>query len=95
MVPAVEKVRMVNSGTEACMSAIRLARGYTGREKFIKSKDVITVMPMHSNQSRKGAVTLGIPDSPGVTKGTAQDTLLAPFNDLAAVENIVLENKNE
>ena len=96
MVPAVEKVRMVNSGTEACMSAIRLARGYTGREKFIKFEgcyhghaDAFLI------KAGSGAVTLGVPDSPGVTKGTAQDTLLAPFNDLAAVENIVLENKNE
>ena len=96
MVPAVEKVRMVNSGTEACMSAIRLARGYTGREKFIKFEgcyhghaDAFLI------KAGSGAVTLGVPDSPGVTKGTAQDTLLAPFNDLAAVENIVLENMNE
>ena len=96
MVPAVEKVRMVNSGTEACMSAIRLARGYTGREKFIKFEgcyhghaDAFLI------KAGSGAVTLGIPNSPGVTKGTAQDTLLAPFNDLAAVEKIIFENKNE
>lgn len=96
MVPAVEKVRMVNSGTEACMSAIRLARGYTGREKFIKFEgcyhghaDAFLI------KAGSGAVTLGVPDSPGVTKGTAQDTLLATFNDLASVEKIVLENKNE
>ena len=96
MVPAVEKVRMVNSGTEACMSAIRLARGYTGREKFIKFEgcyhghaDAFLI------KAGSGAVTLGVPNSPGVTKGTAQDTLLAPYNDLAAVEKIVIENKNE
>ena len=96
MVPAVEKVRMVNSGTEACMSAIRLARGYTGREKFIKFEgcyhghaDAFLI------KAGSGAVTLGVPNSPGVTKGTAQDTLLAPYNDLAAVEKIVIENKKE
>lgn len=96
MVPAVEKVRMVNSGTEACMSAVRLARGYTGREKFIKFEgcyhghaDAFLI------KAGSGAVTLGVPNSPGVTKGTAQDTLLAPYNDLAAVEKIVIENKNE
>ena len=96
MVPAVEKVRMVNSGTEACMSAIRLARGYTGKEKFIKFEgcyhghaDAFLI------KAGSGAVTLGVPNSPGVTKGTAQDTLLAPYNDLAAVEKIVIENKNE
>ena len=96
MVPAVEKVRMVNSGTEACMSAIRVARGYTGREKFIKFEgcyhghaDAFLI------KAGSGAVTLGVPNSPGVTKGTAQDTLLAPYNDLAAVEKIVIENKNE
>ena len=96
MVPAVEKVRMVNSGTEACMSAIRVARGYTGREKFIKFEgcyhghaDAFLI------KAGSGAVTLGVPNSPGVTKGTAQDTLLAPYNDLAAVEKIILENKDE
>ena len=96
MVPAVEKVRMVNSGTEACMSAIRVARGYTGREKFIKFEgcyhghaDAFLI------KAGSGAVTLGVPNSPGVTKGTAKDTLLAPYNDLAAVEKIILENKDE
>ena len=96
MVPAVEKVRMVNSGTEACMSAIRVARGYTGREKFIKFEgcyhghaDAFLI------KAGSGAVTLGVPNSPGVTKGTAQDTLLAPYNDLAAVEKIILQNKDK
>ena len=96
MVPAVEKVRMVNSGTEACMSAIRVARGYTGREKFVKFEgcyhghaDAFLI------KAGSGAVTLGVPNSPGVTKGTAQDTLLAPYNDLVAVEKIILENKDE
>ncbi len=96
MVPAVEKVRMVNSGTEACMSAIRVARGFTGREKFIKFEgcyhghaDAFLI------KAGSGAVTLGVPNSPGVTKGTAQDTLLAPYNDIDAVERIVSENKDE
>ena len=96
MVPAVEKVRMVNSGTEACMSAIRVARGYTGREKFIKLEGCY----YHGADAflikvGSGAVTLGVPNSPGVTKGTAQDTLLAPYNDLAAVEKIILKTKTK
>lgn len=90
MVPSVEKVRMVNSGTEAAMSAIRLARGYTGRDKFIKLEGCYHG---HGDSfliaAGSGAATLGQPDSPGVTKGTAQDTLTAPYNDLAAVEQIV------
>jgi glutamate-1-semialdehyde 2,1-aminomutase len=96
MVPAVEKVRMVNSGTEACMSAIRVARGYTNREKFIKFEgcyhghaDAFLI------KAGSGAVTLGVPNSPGVTKGTAKDTLLAPYNDLVAVEQLIAENKEE
>ena len=87
---------MVNSGTEACMSAIRVARGYTGREKFIKFEgcyhghaDAFLI------KAGSGAVTLGVPNSPGVTKGTAQDTLLAPYNDIDAVKRIVSENKDE
>ncbi|WP_341227351.1 glutamate-1-semialdehyde 2,1-aminomutase [uncultured Arcticibacterium sp.] len=96
LVPSVEKVRMVNSGTEATMSAIRLARGYTGRDKFIKFEG-----NYHGHgdsfliAAGSGAVTMGEPDSPGVTKGTAKDTLLAPFNDLNAVRNLVNANKNE
>ncbi len=96
MVPAVEKVRMVNSGTEACMSAIRVARGYTNREKFIKFEgcyhghaDAFLI------KAGSGAVTLGVPNSPGVTKGTAKDTLLAPYNDLAAVEQLIKDNQDE
>lgn len=96
LVPSVEKVRMVNSGTEATMSAIRLARGYTGKDKFIKFEG-----NYHGHgdsfliSAGSGAVTMGEPDSPGVTKGTAKDTLLAPFNDLDAVRNLVNANKNE
>ena len=96
MVPAVEKVRMTNSGTEACMSAIRVARGYTNKEKFIKFEgnyhghaDAFLI------KAGSGAITLGVPNSPGVTKGTAQDTLLAPYNDLSAVKKIIDDNPNQ
>ena len=96
MVPAVEKVRMTNSGTEACMSAIRIARGYTNKEKFIKFEgnyhghaDAFLI------KAGSGAITLGVPNSPGVTKGTAQDTLLAPYNDLSAVKKIIDDNPNQ
>ncbi|MCR9017195.1 glutamate-1-semialdehyde 2,1-aminomutase [Aquiflexum gelatinilyticum] len=96
MVPSVEKVRMVNSGTEATMSAIRVARGYTGRDKFIKMEG-----HYHGHgdsfliSAGSGAITMGNPDSPGVTKGTAKDTLLAPYNDLEAIERLVAANKDE
>ncbi len=96
MVPSVEKVRMVNSGTEATMSAIRAARGYTGRDKVIKFEGCYHG---HGDSfliaAGSGAVTMGTPDSPGVTAGTAQDTLLAPFNDLEAVENVIDRNQGE
>ena len=86
MVPHLDKVRMVNSGTEACMSAIRLARGYTGREKIIKFAGCYHG---HSDafliQAGSGAVTFGTPNSPGVTQGTARDTLLAEYNNLQSV----------
>ncbi|MCS4436339.1 glutamate-1-semialdehyde 2,1-aminomutase [Aquiflexum gelatinilyticum] len=96
MVPSVEKVRMVNSGTEATMSAIRVARGFTGRDKFIKMEG-----HYHGHgdsfliSAGSGAITMGNPDSPGVTKGTAKDTLLAPYNDLEAIEKLVAANKGE
>ena len=86
MVPNIDKIRMVNSGTEACMSAIRLARGYTGREKIIKFAGCYHG---HSDafliQAGSGAVTFGAPNSPGVTQGTAKDTLLSKYNDLESV----------
>ena len=86
MVPNIDKIRMVNSGTEACMSAVRLARGYTGREKIIKFAGCYHG---HSDafliQAGSGAVTFGAPNSPGVTKGTAKDTLLSKYNDLESV----------
>ena len=88
MVPNIDKIRMVNSGTEACMSAVRLARGYTGREKIIKFSGCYHG---HSDafliQAGSGAVTFGAPNSPGVTQGTAKDTLLAQYNDLESVAN--------
>ena len=96
MVPNIEKIRFVNSGTEACMSAIRLARGYTARHKIIKFAGCYHG---HSDsfliQAGSGAVTFGSPNSPGVTPGTAQDTLLAQYNNLAQVEQLFEANPNE
>jgi glutamate-1-semialdehyde 2,1-aminomutase len=96
MIPSIEKVRMVNSGTEACMSAIRVARGYTGREKIIKFEGCYHG---HGDSfliaAGSGVATMGMPDSPGVTKGTAMDTLTAPFNDLETVENLVNNHPNQ
>jgi len=94
MVPNVDRVRMVNSGTEACMSAVRVARGYTGKEKIIKFEgnyhghgDAFLI------KAGSGALTLGKPSSPGVTKGTAKDTLNANYNDLGSVEKLLKKNK--
>lgn len=96
MVPSIEKVRMVNSGTEATMSAIRLARGFTKRDKVLKFEGCYHG---HGDSfliaAGSGAITMGTPDSPGVTKGTAKDTLLAPFNDLEKVKEVIGENKGE
>ncbi|MDC0380774.1 glutamate-1-semialdehyde 2,1-aminomutase [Flavobacteriaceae bacterium] len=96
MVPNIDKIRFVNSGTEACMSAVRLARGFTGKEKIIKFAGCYHG---HSDsfliQAGSGAVTFGSPNSPGVTKGTAKDTLLAAYNNLEAVKNIFEANPNE
>ncbi len=89
MVPSIEVVRMVNSGTEATMSALRLARGYTGKELIIKFEGCYHG---HADsfliKAGSGAITLGLPDSPGVTKGTAKDTLIATYNDIASVEQL-------
>lgn len=96
MVPNMEKIRFVNSGTEACMSAVRLARGYTGKDKIIKFTGCYHG---HSDsfliQAGSGAVTFGSPNSPGVTQGTAKDTLLASYNNLDEVKTIVKANVGE
>ena len=96
MVPNIDKIRFVNSGTEACMSAVRLARGYTKREKIIKFAGCYHG---HSDsfliQAGSGAVTFGTPNSPGVTQGTAKDTLLAKYNDLDNVKSLIEANKDE
>ena len=96
MVPNIDKIRFVNSGTEACMSAVRLARGYTKKEKIIKFAGCYHG---HSDsfliQAGSGAVTFGTPNSPGVTQGTAKDTLLAKYNDLDNVKYLIEANKDE
>jgi len=96
MVPNIDKIRFVNSGTEACMSAIRLARGFTGKDKIIKFAGCYHG---HSDsfliQAGSGAVTFGSPNSPGVTKGTAKDTLLAEYNNLESVITLIAANKGE
>lgn len=96
MVPNIDKIRFVNSGTEACMSAIRLARGYTKRDKIIKFAGCYHG---HSDsfliQAGSGASTFGTPNSPGVTQGTAKDTLLANYNDVENVKALFEANKNE
>ncbi len=96
IVPSVEVVRMVNSGTEATMSAVRLARGYTGKDKIIKFEGCYHG---HGDSfliaAGSGAITHGAPDSPGVTQGVANDTLTVAYNDLSGVEQTVLENKNQ
>ncbi|HRN27229.1 MAG TPA: glutamate-1-semialdehyde 2,1-aminomutase [Ignavibacteriaceae bacterium] len=92
LVPSVEMVRMVNSGTEATMSAVRAARGFTGRDKFIKFEGCYHG---HADyfliKAGSGALTLGVPTSPGVTKGNAADTLLADYNDINSIKKLVSE----
>ncbi|WP_298342336.1 glutamate-1-semialdehyde 2,1-aminomutase [uncultured Algibacter sp.] len=96
MVPNIDKIRFVNSGTEACMSAVRLARGFTGKDKIIKFAGCYHG---HSDsfliQAGSGASTFGTPNSPGVTQGTAKDTLLARYNDIDNVSELINSNKNE
>jgi glutamate-1-semialdehyde 2,1-aminomutase len=96
MAPNIDLIRMVNSGTEACMSAIRLARGYTSRNKFIKFEgcyhghaDAFLV------KAGSGVATLGIQAVPGVTEGIALDTLTAPYNDIEAVKKLVASHRHE
>ena len=95
-VPNIDQIRMVSSGTEACMSAIRLARGFTGREKFIKFEGCYHG---HSDafliKAGSGLVTFGNPSSAGVTKGTAKDTLLAEYNNIEQVEDLFKHNIGE
>lgn len=96
MAPNIDLIRMVNSGTEACMSAVRLARGYTGKNKFIKFEgnyhghaDCFLV------KAGSGVATFNIQTVPGVTAGVSNDTLTCPYNDIAALEKIISENKGE
>ncbi|KDP22577.1 hypothetical protein JCGZ_26408 [Jatropha curcas] len=95
-VPSIEMVRFVNSGTEACMGVLRLARAYTRREKLIKFEGCYHG---HADpflvKAGSGVATLGLPDSPGVPKAATYETLTAPFNDLAAVEKLFETNKGE
>lgn len=96
MAPNVDLIRMVSSGTEACMSAIRLARGYTGRNKIIKFEGCYHG---HADsflvKAGSGVATFNIQTIPGVTAGVAADTLTAPYNDIAAVEQLIAEHKNQ
>ncbi|PIW69732.1 MAG: glutamate-1-semialdehyde-2,1-aminomutase [Ignavibacteriales bacterium CG12_big_fil_rev_8_21_14_0_65_30_8] len=95
MVPSIELVRMVNSGTEATMSAIRLARGYTKKDKIIKFEGCYHG---HADsfliKAGSGALTLGVPTSPGVTKNISKDTLIGDYNNIDSVKNLILKNKN-
>jgi glutamate-1-semialdehyde 2,1-aminomutase len=96
LIPSVQMVRMVNSGTEATMSAVRLARGYTGKDKIIKFEGCY-----HGHgdsfliKAGSGALTFGVPTSPGVSKACASDTLVAQFNDIDSVKKLIHENKND
>jgi glutamate-1-semialdehyde 2,1-aminomutase len=96
MVPNVDQIRLVSSGTEACMSALRLARGYTGRNKFIKFEGCYHG---HADgflvKAGSGLATFNIQTVPGITAGTANDTLTAPYNDLAAVQQLIQQHTNE
>src|SRR5690606_22887094 len=96
MVPNTDTIRIVNSGTQAWMSAVSLARGFTGRDEIIKFRGCYHG---HSDSfliaAGSGLSTFGVPSSPGVTKGTAQDTLLADYNDIDSVKELFEANKGE
>ncbi|MCR4418027.1 MAG: glutamate-1-semialdehyde 2,1-aminomutase [Ignavibacteria bacterium] len=96
LVPSIEMIRFVNSGTEATMSAVRVARGYTKRAKIIKFEGCYHG---HADffliKAGSGALTFGVPTSPGVTEGNAKDTLVADFNKIESVKNLISKNKNE
>ena len=96
LVPNIDNIRFVNSGTEACMSAVRLARGFTKKDKIIK---FIGCYHGHADcfliDAGSGALTFGVPNSPGVTNGTAQDTLTVPYNNIEAVKDLFNQNANE
>ena len=95
-VPSIEMVRFVNSGTEACMSVLRLMRAFTGREKIIKFEGCYHGhADMFLVKAGSGVATLGLPDSPGVPKSTTSNTLTAPYNDLDAVKQLLEENPGE
>ncbi len=95
-VPSVEMVRMVNSGTEATMSAMRLARGFTGKNKIIKFEGCYHGHgDSFLSKAGSGVATLGLPDSPGVTLATAKDTLNAKYNNIESVYELIGQNKNE
>ena len=96
MVPSIEKVRMVSSGTEATMSAIRLARGYTKKDLIIKfSGNYHGHFDSFLIKAGSGAMTLGKPDSQGVTENIAKDTLVAEFNDIESVKTLFNKNQNK
>lgn len=96
LMPSIEKIRMVNSGTEATMSALRVARGFTGRDKIVK---FIGCYHGHGDsllvKAGSGAATFGQPDSPGVTAGTAKDTLTIPYNNIEAFKNLMDKHGDE
>ncbi len=96
VMPSIEMIRMVNSGTEATMSALRLARGFTGREKIVK---FIGCYHGHSDSllvsAGSGMATFGVPSSPGVTRGTAADTIAIPYNDPEAFQKLMEEHGSE
>ncbi len=96
MVPSMQRLRFVSSGTEATMSAVRLARGFTGRAKIVKFAGCYHG---HGDSfliaAGSGALTTGVPDSPGITEGTARDTIVVPYNDVAAIDAVFAEKGDE